>query len=304
MSYTSYVGRFAPSPTGPLHFGSLVAAVASYLDARANKGRWLIRMDDIDPPREVDGAADDILATLQGFGFVWDNEVIYQSKQHSSYQAALNTLIEQNLAYPCICSRKQILQADIQGLEGPIYPGTCRRRSFKSVSQQSDPGQYSVRLKTGAAQTILFTDQLQGQQQQNLTTDIGDFVLNRADNYWSYQLANVVDDANMGITHVVRGVDLLDSTARQIHLQNLLNLPSIHYAHIPVVSGPDGNKLAKGNGAQAVKPIAMTLWESLTFLNQSPPVALRTATLADIWHWATRHWSLQSISRTPWQAAT
>lgn len=291
MPYSPYVSRFAPSPTGPLHFGSLVAAVASYLDARAHNGRWLVRMDDIDPPREVAGAADNILDTLQAFGFVRDGEVVYQSGHHTAYQTALDVLIEQNHVYPCTCSRQEIVNQGINGLEGTVYPGTCREQSF--IPAPAMP--YSVRLKTADSQTIAFTDQLQGQQEQNLARDIGDFVIKRADGYWAYQLANVVDDAVMGVTHVVRGIDLLSSTPRQIYLQQLLNLPAIRYAHLPLVLGENNEKLAKSNGAEAVKPEGSVLWECLAFLNQHPPLSLRSSALPAIWQWAVSHWTLSAI---------
>lgn len=213
---TKYVGRFAPSPTGPLHFGSLVAAAASYLDARAQGGTWQVRIEDVDTTRCNPQFAHEILATLSAFGFVWDGEVLVQSQRSLRYQAALNQLAARNLTYACACSRKEIADSALSGIDGPVYPGTCRDKSLPR-------GRHAVRVRTTQAE-IRFADRVQGECCQVLERDIGDFVLMRRDGLFAYQLAVVIDDADQGVTHVVRGADLLDSTARQIYLQRLLGL--------------------------------------------------------------------------------
>jgi glutamyl-Q tRNA(Asp) synthetase len=226
-----YRGRFAPSPTGPLHFGSLVAALGSYLDARAHGGEWLVRMEDLDTPRVVPGAADDILRTLERFGLQWDGPVLYQSSRIEAYEAALENLRARGLVFPCICSRKDV---------GERYPGTCRKGA--------KPGRTSWRFQAGPA-TVAFVDRRLGTQSQNVEEYVGDFVLKRADGVFTYQMAVVVDDAFQGITHVVRGEDLLDSTPRQILLQRALGYPQPDYLHLPVVLNEAGQKLSKQTGA-------------------------------------------------------
>ncbi|MDX9952048.1 MAG: tRNA glutamyl-Q(34) synthetase GluQRS, partial [Methylophilaceae bacterium] len=240
-----YRGRFAPSPTGPLHFGSLVAALASYLEARQQQGEWLLRMEDLDTPRNMPGAADAILRSLEAFGFEWDGPVVYQSERHDLYAAALARLQEDGLVYPCGCTRKEIADSAIHGIEGAIYPGTCRSGLPPGKTARA----WRIRAEN---RTIGFDDAIQGHVAQNLARDIGDFVLKRADGFYAYQLAVVVDDADQGITHVVRGADLLDSTPRQIYLQQVLGLPAMHYAHIPVVLNAQGEKLSKQTQAAAV----------------------------------------------------
>ena len=242
-----YRGRFAPSPTGPLHFGSLLAAVASYVDARAQAGAWLVRMEDLDRPREVPGAAADILRTLQAFGFVWDDPVLFQRDRSDAYQSALDRLAARGLTYPCGCSRTEIARLGLPGLEGPIYPGTCRAGL--------PPGRLprTVRLRA-PAQPITFVDRIQGAWEQSIEATIGDFVLRRADGIHAYQLAVVVDDAWQGITHVVRGADLLLSTPRQILLQQSLGLSQPGYAHVPLAVDDGGRKLSKSLAAAPVDP--------------------------------------------------
>lgn len=281
---SDYIGRFAPSPTGPLHFGSLIAAAASYLDARHHGGRWLLRMEDLDPPREEPGAADRILRTLEAFGFEWDGPVVLQSRRNEAYREALETLRARSLAYPCACTRREIAAAGLTGSEGPVYPGTCR--------DGLPPGRRgrSIRVLTAGAR-IHFEDRLQGPREQALERDIGDFVLQRADGFWAYQLAVVVDDAWQGVTRIVRGSDLLDSTPRQIYLQRLLGFPQPAYAHFPVAIGPDGGKLSKQSGARPVRADTATLWQALDFLRQQPPAELRRAELAELRTWACRHWN-------------
>lgn len=288
-----YRGRFAPSPTGPLHFGSLVAALASYLEARQQQGEWLLRMEDLDTPRNMPGAADAILRSLEAFGFEWDGAVVYQSERHDLYAAALARLQEDGLVYPCGCTRKEIADSAIHGIEGAIYPGTCRSGLPPGKTARA----WRIRAEN---RTIGFDDAIQGHVAQNLARNIGDFVLKRADGFYAYQLAVVVDDADQAITHVVRGADLLDSTPRQIYLQQVLGLPAMHYAHIPVVLNAQGEKLSKQTQAAAVddRQPATQLWQALDFLQQSPPAAIRNAPLADIWQWADQNWQLSRIKPT------
>jgi len=238
----NYIGRFAPSPTGPLHAGSLVAALASWLDARANNGQWLVRMEDVDLPRCIHGMDEVILHQLATFGMTSDAPVVYQSKRTALYESALTALQSDNLVYRCYCSRKAI------GLG--IYSGTCREAIWNKASQGAWPeGQYAYRLRT-SDQLTTWADRRLGQQAQNVVTEVGDFVIKRADGLFAYQLAVVVDDAEQGVTHVVRGEDLLDNTARQIALQTALHLPTPTYMHLPLVLAEDGMKLSKQNGAR------------------------------------------------------
>jgi glutamyl-Q tRNA(Asp) synthetase len=287
-----YRGRFAPSPTGPLHFGSLVAAVASYLEARTHNGQWLVRMEDLDRPREMPGAAHAILHALEAFGFIWDDDVWYQSRRDSAYAQALQRLSDSGLIYPCGCTRKEIVDSAVHGIDGHVYPGICRHGLAPGKSARA------WRLKT-EDRIIAFEDAIQGPVGQNLARDIGDFVLKRADSLYAYQLAVVVDDAEQGITHVVRGADLLDSTPRQIYLQQLLNFATPAYAHVPVVANADGEKLSKQTLAQAldVKNPVPQLWQALRFLGQRPAPALQQVTLATLWKHAEASWQLASIPR-------
>jgi len=242
-----YRGRFAPSPTGPLHFGSLVGALASYLDARAHGGTWLVRIEDIDGPRTVPGADRQILATLEAFGMRADEPPVWQSARTADYVQAFTALQDAGLVYPCGCSRKEIADslANAHARHTTLaYPGTCRD-GLKGKS----PRAWRLRVPEPDAASIAFDDRWQGPQSQDLAAEVGDFVLKRADGQWAYQLAVVVDDANQGITHVVRGVDLLDSTARQIYLQRALHLPTPAYLHVPVVVDANGEKLSKQTGA-------------------------------------------------------
>ena len=285
-----YRGRFAPSPTGPLHFGSLVAATASYLDAKAHQGKWLVRMEDLDPPREPPGTADHILATLEAFGLEWDEPVIYQSQRTQAYEQALQKLSD--YTYRCTCSRKEIADSALQGIEGAIYPGTCRE-------VKHDPQLSSAwRIRTDLQQ-IAFEDLIQGRQSQVLQRDIGDFVLKRADQFYSYQLAVVVDDAFQNITHIIRGADLLASTPRQIYLQRLLSLPIPRYAHLPVVINSQGEKLSKQTLAtplESSKAVPL-LCQALQFLGQQLPSALLNGSIKEVWSWAISHWQLDAVPR-------
>ena len=282
-----YVGRFAPSPTGPLHFGSLVAAVASYLQARTNRGRWLLRIEDIDPPREQAGASETIVRALQHYGFEWDGDIIRQSASAAAHEQALQQLIDLGHAYPCGCSRRQL--ADVpRGLLGTIYPGTCR--------DGCELNDTAIRVRTDD-QTIEFDDGLQGNHAQRLETESGDFVIRRRDSLIAYQLAVVVDDQLEGITEVVRGIDLIDSTPRQIWLQRLLGYPTPRYVHIPVVTHENGDKLSKLTGAPGIPRdhARAVLVSALRALQQDPPNALAQGTLPEIWDWAMQNWSLNSM---------
>jgi glutamyl-Q tRNA(Asp) synthetase len=253
----TYRGRFAPSPTGPLHFGSLVSALASWLDARAHRGVWLVRVEDIDGPRTVPGAAEDILATLERFGMHADETPIWQSRRKARYQQALEQLQPTGLVYPCGCTRKEIADSLLHAHARNTtlaYPGTCRAGLHGKA-----PRAWRLRVPDGDAAIIGFDDRWQGTQTQNLATEVGDFVLRRADDQWAYQLAVVVDDADAGITHIVRGADLMDSTARQIYLQQCLGVPTPRYLHVPVVTNEHGEKLSKQTGATALdsdRPLA------------------------------------------------
>jgi glutamyl-Q tRNA(Asp) synthetase len=288
-----YIGRFAPSPTGPLHFGSLVAAVASYCDAKVNDGQWLVRMEDLDKPREVKGAAADILRTLEAYGFVWDDEVVYQSQRAEYYENALNSLKDIGLVYPCTCSRKEIADsATASGIEGAIYPKTCLNHGLKPNTSKA------YRVLT-VDKNIAFFDEIQGEVSQNLAHDIGDFVLKRADGLFAYQLALVVDDALQSITQIVRGADLLDSTPRQIYLQQLLGFVTPHYAHVPVASNAAGEKLSKQTLATPISTgiPRHALFDALSFLGQQPPTEIKNATLNELWHWAITNWNLAKVPK-------
>jgi len=288
-----YRGRFAPSPTGPLHFGSLVAALGSYLEARQTSGEWLVRMEDLDPPREVAGAAALILKTLEEFGFEWDGPVMFQSRRHARYIEVLETLRRNRLTYRCGCSRKQIAeQSQRQGLPPGVYPGTCRSHPASTHDK------HAIRLLS-EGQQVRFEDVLQGSISQDVAREVGDFVLRRADGLFAYQLAVVVDDAEQGITHVVRGSDLLDSTPRQIALQQLLGYPTPSYLHLPVAVNATGQKLSKQTFAPALdsaNPLP-ALWQALHFLGQQPPPELLEGELDSFWHWAISHWNVAALPR-------
>lgn len=283
-----YVGRFAPSPTGPLHFGSLVAAVASYLQARVNDGLWLLRIEDIDPPREQPGASKEIISALECYGFEWDGDVTFQSKSREAHEAALAALIERDLAYRCQCSRRDLVDAP-RGPLGIIYPGTCRRGC--------DAKEVAIRLRTNDSE-IAFDDILQGLIAQHLESESGDFIIRRRDGLIAYHLAVVVDDECQGVTQIVRGIDLLDSTPRQIWLQQSLGYRTPSYAHIPVITHADGDKLSKLTGAPGIllRDIEKTLVEALSALQQQPPPELAQSTREEIWSWAIKNWQLGKIS--------
>lgn len=286
-----YTGRFAPSPTGPLHFGSLIAAVASYCEAKSHDGKWLVRMEDLDKPREIPGAANTILQQLENFGFEWDDTVLYQSRRDEAYAAALEQLKQNKLVYPCTCTRKEIVDSSTSlGIEGVIYPGTCLTNPLKQS------GTIAWRIKTPDLMTS-FRDAIQGRISQNLQQDIGDFILKRADGVFAYQLAVVVDDAEQDITHIVRGADLLNSTPRQIFLQQMLNHPTPLYAHVPVASNAAGEKLSKQTLAQPINTenCADLLFHALQFLGQCPPESLQLETTHMVWQWAFANWQLNKV---------
>ena len=264
---TRYRGRFAPSPTGPLHLGSLVAALASYLDARSRDGgEWLVRIEDVDIPRTIPGAADEILRCLEACALEWDGEVVHQTTRFESYREALDRLRESGVAYPCACSRKEVGDGE--------YPGTCRAGIAPGRQARS------IRLRVP--------------DQDGIAIPFGDFPLLRADGIWAYQLAVVVDDAWQGITHVVRGADLLDSTPRQMLVQRMLGLPAVTYAHIPVVLGGDGQKLSKQTRAPAIDRASPgpAIVAALSFLNQALPAGVERWPPGEIVAYATRHWDL------------
>ena len=288
----TYRGRFAPSPTGPLHFGSLVAAVGSYLEAKTQGGLWFLRMEDLDPPREQPGAASAILHTLEACGMTWDGEIMYQSRRNAAYAAALARLRAQGLVYPCACTRREIADSSLNRDGALIYPGTCRN----GIAPGKTPRAWRVRVDSAP---IDFEDALQGTVRQDLAAEVGDFVLLRADGLYAYQLAVVVDDAEQGITDVVRGADLLDSTPRQIYLQRLLGLRTPHYLHLPAAVNAAGEKLSKQTLAAPVDerdPVPV-LVQVMEFLGQAPPAELQRAPLAEFWRWALEHWDAQRIPR-------
>lgn len=288
----TYIGRFAPSPTGLLHFGSLLAATASYLQARSQHGQWLLRIEDLDKPREQAGAADAIIQTLAAYGFEWDQNIVFQSQRLTAYTDALNSL--KPFIYACCCSRKQLQTFAHRGSFGLIYPGTCRHKS------QALTDSLTMRVKTNE-QTICFNDQIQGLFCQNLERELGDFVIRRADQIFAYQLAVVVDDAWQGITEIVRGSDLLDNTPRQIYLQQLLGYSTPSYAHIPIAINALGQKLSKQTLAPAlttqVHELLNNLVKALQFLGQTPPEAPSFSTLKECWDWAIAHWDLSKIPK-------
>jgi glutamyl-Q tRNA(Asp) synthetase len=290
-----YRGRFAPSPTGPLHFGSLVAAVGSYLEARTNGGEWLVRMEDIDTPRTVPGAADDILRTLEAFGMTWDGAVMVQNARNNAYHAALEQLRARDALYGCACTRREISDSalhGIDGIRGPVYPGTCRNGLPAGRAARA------TRVRT-QGEPLSFEDAIQGIITQDVEHAVGDFVVARADGLIAYQLAVVVDDAAQGVTDVVRGADLLDSTPRQILLQRLLGLPTPRYAHLPVAVNAQDEKLSKQTLSQAInreKP-SPELLSALRFLGQEPPPELARESVIQIWTWAIAHWQRDRIPR-------
>lgn len=287
---STYRGRFAPSPTGPLHFGSLVAALGSWLDARSQQGEWLLRMEDLDRPREMPGAAGAILATLEACGLEWDGSILYQSTRDEVYAAALAQLARNEQVFPCACTRKEVADSVLRPDGESVYPGTCRNGLPPGRAARA----WRLRVKDAV---IAVDDAIQGRLVQDLEIEIGDFVAKRADGLFAYQLAVVVDDADQGITDIVRGADLLDSTPRQIYLQRLLGLHTPRYAHLPVAVNAHGEKLSKQTLAAAVNAseLANAMTMALRFLGQQPPAGLARATPRDVLGWGMAHWRLAGV---------
>ncbi|WP_155890631.1 tRNA glutamyl-Q(34) synthetase GluQRS [Desulfuromonas sp. TF] len=294
-------GRFAPSPTGPLHVGSLVAAVGSYCLARRSGGRWLVRMEDLDAPRIVPGAAEQILRTLEVLGLEWDGAVVWQSRRKERYEAAMQRLREKGLVFDCACSRREVLaSAPHSGEEGPVYPGTCRQ----GIPRGRRPRALRLRVPE---EMFCFSDGVFGRVEQHLASAVGDFVLRRADGLFAYQLAVVVDDADAGVNQVVRGADLLASTPRQIFLHCALGTEVPGYIHLPLVLTADGEKLSKRHGAVSVGTAGqagMLLWRVLAFLGQEPPASLHAAPAREVLAWGTAHFDPSRVSRQPRQWGT
>lgn len=283
-----YRGRFAPSPTGPLHFGSLIAALASYCDARAQGGEWLLRIEDVDLPRRRAGAAEAISATLAAYGFAWDGDTLRQSERGAVYEAALDRLRRRGLLFACACTRRE-LEAAPPGPSGErVYPGTCRR----GIAAGTQARAWRVAVDDAP---IAYTDRLQGRQSQRLDRDVGDFVVRRADGLFAYQLAVVVDDAMQGITHVVRGADLLASTPRQIWLQRQLGFATPAYLHHPIAIDDRGRKLSKDAGAARLPDDPLpALWRAWQFLGQPHP-GRRPRSAGAFWRWALREWNPRAL---------
>ena len=281
----TYRGRFAPSPSGPLHFGSLIAALGSWLDARHHKGEWFVRIEDIDPPREVIGAADEILSTLEKFGLVWDGQVTYQSDNQHHYQQVLQQLFDENEIYRCTCTRKQI-----QSTKG-IYTNICRDK------HHSEATGHSLRLKVRQPVTA-FEDCYQGYCNTTLSSASEDYIVKRKDGLYAYMLAVVIDDIEQQITHIIRGADLLETTTQQLYLFSLLKAPLPIFGHLPVAVNNQGLKLSKQNHAPSIShaPVNEMLWSALNFLKQSPPEALRKEDKSLILDWATQHWQIDKFT--------
>ncbi|MGZ8907645.1 MAG: tRNA glutamyl-Q(34) synthetase GluQRS, partial [Methylobacter sp.] len=274
------IGRFAPSPTGPLHLGSLYTALAGFLQARSQQGLWLLRIDDLDTPRNVKGSADAILKTLEVFGLHWDGEVYYQSRHIDVYNDIINDLQRNKLVYPCTCSRKTLAANDGGLAQTDIYPGICRDR------QTLPDGPHALRVKTDN-RIIAFQDELQGLISHNLAEQDGDFVVKRKDRIIAYQFAVVIDDDRQRVNHIVRGFDLLDATPKQIYLQQLLGLATPRYMHVPVIVDEQGYKLSKQTQATAVDLTAphRVIFDLLVLLKQNPPIELRQASVSELLSW-------------------
>ena len=285
-----YRGRFAPTPSGPLHFGSLVAATASYLEARSRNGVWHLRIDDLDPPRVIPGAVESILRCLEALGFEWDGPVLYQSNRLGAYHAALHRLQQLGVVYPCACTRKEIADSTIPGVENLIYPGTCRN--------SLPPGRPARAWRLSVeGMRVDFDDSLLGPQHRDLEREVGDFIVYRADGVYAFHLASAVDDGEHGVTDVVRGADLLESSARQIQLLRLLALPIPRYLHLPVAVDEHGAKLSKQTRAAPINPTSplVVLQAVLRFLNQAIPDDLSRATVPEFWRCAIERWDLQRV---------
>lgn len=284
MAESDYIGRFAPTPSGPLHFGSVIAALGSYLQAKYHKGKWLVRIEDIDQPRVRFGADKLILEQLEKLGLHWDGEIVYQNTRLELYENALKKLKSLNYCFPCTCSRKETANKP--------YPGTCRNGIKNKKKNQS------IRLKTNGEE-IAFADLLQGTYAQILEKEIGDFVIKRTDGLFAYHLAVVIDDAEQNITEIVRGVDLIDSTPRQIYLQKLLKLETPNYFHLPIAIDESGNKISKQADAKAINSntATKTLFHALEFLGQLPPIEANDSDKESLIKWAIQNWNINSLPR-------
>ena len=286
------VGRFAPTPSGPLHFGSLVAALGSFLNSKSQGGKWIVRIEDVDIPRAVLNSPESILQTLEVVGLEWDGPIVFQSTRLDAYSEALEKLRAKGLIYECDCTRKMLEHIARRGVTGELfYPGTCRNRHLSILARNSAE---RVRVPSNDFE---FTDAVQGVQSQNLSLESGDFVLRRADGIFAYHLAVVVDDAWQRVSEVVRGSDLLSSTARHQFLQKELSLPEPVYVHLPVVSNLSGEKLSKQTNAEAInqKNAAPLIWQALQFLGQVPPLSLRGASVQELLNWARQNWHLSNV---------
>lgn len=292
QSLRPVVGRFAPSPTGPLHFGTLLAALGSYLFARCSGGDWLLRIEDLDPPRVIPGTAEAMIRLLEQLGFEWDGAIVYQGQRFERYRQVLQQLRTQGQVFDCNCSRREILaSAPHPGEDGPIYPGTCRN------GIRGNRPECAVRLRVNN-ENISFYDGVLGGQQQNLETDVGDFVLHRVDGLFAYQLAVVVDDIDAGVTQVVRGADLLSSTPRQIYLYRCLNATVPAYFHLPLAIDENSKKLSKrhgGFGLVTAENGAIMLWRALEFLGQSPPQELLSLSSRELLSWGLQKFNPASV---------
>jgi glutamyl-Q tRNA(Asp) synthetase len=289
----SYIGRFAPSPTGPLHLGSLYTALASYLQARSQQGKWLLRIDDLDTPRNAPGAADGILATLETYGLYWDDEADYQSRHLPEYEHLLQQLQKDRQAYPCTCTRKSLTAIHSEPAAGDIYPGLCKNRLHPVL------GPYALRIKTDP-RAVTFDDQLQGTLSHRLAEQHGDFIVKRRDRIVAYQFAVVVDDARQQVNHVVRGFDLFHETPKQIFLQQILGFSTPGYMHVPVIVDREGRKLSKQTLAAAVSLTepGILLFQLLDLLRQNPPAELRQAPPPELLEWAIDHWNPEPLKNS------
>ncbi len=287
MAQPTYIGRFAPSPTGPLHLGSLTGALASYLDAKANNGVWLVRIEDLDPPREIPGSANAILHSLETHGLNWDREILYQSDRHHAYREILDKLTQRKLTFYCSCSRRELREAG-----NTIYPGTCRKKQLTSSENAA------LRLRINN-QHITIEDLFQGPLSWELEDQVGDFIILRRDGLFAYQLAVVVDDIHQGVTHVVRGTDLLDSTPKQAYLYSLLDKNCPQFGHFPVIVDEFNNKLSKQAKAQALNNSdwRRNLLNALAALGQKLPPTLSQESPLHILKWAVEHWSRNLVSK-------
>ncbi len=289
-SNSVYVGRFAPSPTGPLHIGSLLTAVASFLDARSNDGLWHLRIDDLDTTRNVPESIPRILDTLEKAGLTWDGPILYQNRQLEKYQTALEKLETRDLVYACSCSRKYLSGIAVNGSDHRVYPGICRDKKPRAAAR------HATRLRTFHS-AIGFNDRLQGHHEQNLARDVGDFILKRRDNIFAYQLAVVIDDASQRITQVVRGFDLIESTPQQIYLYSLLDLPVPDYCHVPVVVDQHGMKLSKRTGANAVpkSELSFVIYKVLGLLKHPAPKEMESAPPRELLQWGIKNWNIGNL---------